>query len=68
MCTVAMVTDAMVHCPFSQQLGIVDSLGSRQDLFSSHKHVIRVGVFLQGEYMKFDMNREAFDIKDNEFN
>lgn len=32
--------------PFSQQLRIMDSLSSRQDLLSPHEHVIGVGVFL----------------------
>lgn len=50
------VTDAVVHCSFSEQLGIVDSLSSRQDLFSSHEHVIRVGVLLQGEHVGFVMD------------
>lgn len=59
--SIAIVTNAVVRCSFSEQLGIVDSLSSRQDLLSSHEHVIRVGVFLQEEHVGFVMNNAAFE-------
>lgn len=40
------LTNLMVDGSFCQQLSIVDSLSSGENLFSSHEHVIRVGVFL----------------------
>lgn len=40
------LTDLMVDGSFCQQLSIVDSLSSGENLFSSHEHVIRIGVFL----------------------
>lgn len=40
------LTDLMVDGSFCQQLRIVDSLSSGENLFSSHEHVIRIGVFL----------------------
>ena len=36
--------DAMMLGSLSQKLGIVDPLGSRQNLFSSHEHVVTVAV------------------------
>lgn len=40
------LTNLVMHGPFSQQLGVMNSLSSREDLLSPHEHVIRVGVFL----------------------
>lgn len=42
----AFLTDLVMSRPLSQQLSIVDSLSSRQDLLSTHEHVVRVGIFL----------------------
>lgn len=44
--------------PFSQQLRIMDSLSSRQDLLSPHEHVIGVGVFLVKRKMKCPVWRQ----------
>lgn len=40
------LTNLVMDGPFSQQLSIMHSLSSRQDLLSPHKHVVRIGVFL----------------------
>lgn len=40
------LTDVVVLGPLCQQLSVVDPLSPRQDLLSSHEHVVGVGVFL----------------------
>lgn len=42
--------------PFSQQLSIMHSLSSREDLLSPHEHVVRIGVFLVGKKKKKKAN------------
>ena len=40
------LTNVMQLGSFCQKLGVMYSLSSRQDLFTSHKHVIRIGTSL----------------------
>lgn len=43
------LTNLVMDGPFSQQLRIMHSLSSREDLLSPHEHVVRIGVFLVGK-------------------
>ena len=43
------LTDSVHFGSFLKELGVVDSLSSRQDFFTTHEHVVRVGPFLGNE-------------------
>lgn len=53
---VVVFTDVVVRCSVSEQLSIMDSLSSRQDLLSSHEHVVGVGVLLQEQRVGIDID------------
>lgn len=52
MCSLYTLTDLVMGGPVGQQLSVVDSLSTRQDLLTPHEHVIWVGVFLDDRKKK----------------
>lgn len=55
-CSLYTLTDLVMGGPLGQQLSVVDSLSSRQDLLTPHEHVVWVGVFLDDREKKKEMS------------